>query len=58
MTRPDDHDFAADEAFAVLVARAHHEADTVMAVSLDVEDMLARIKQRAADSHAHAMQNL
>jgi RNA polymerase sigma-70 factor (ECF subfamily) len=58
MTYADDPHFAADEAFAALVTRAQHEVDTVVAVSLDVEDMLTRIKQRAANSHARATQNL
>lgn len=58
MTHTNDADFAADMAFTTLVARAQCEVDTVVAGSLDIEGMLARIKQRAADSHARATQSL
>jgi RNA polymerase sigma-70 factor (ECF subfamily) len=57
MTHADDLD-RADAAFTALVRQASQEVDTVAAVSLDVEDMLTRLKRRAADSHAHATQTV
>jgi RNA polymerase sigma-70 factor (ECF subfamily) len=49
MTPPDD------QVFEALVHQGRRQAATVLAVSLDVEGTLARIKQRAADAHTTAV---
>src|SRR5690348_13357457 len=52
MTHPDD------AAFDALVQQADREIASVLAPSLDVERMLTRVKQRAAQAHDEALESV